>query len=260
MSLQWTAVATFLYVEVFLVLLLCIPFISPTRWQKIFKSRLVQLLVSYGNTFFLVLIVILVLLLLDAFREIQKYGVGELVDLKNNPVAVEHIHMKLFRAQRNLYIAGFSLLLSFLLRRLVMLISKQATLLASNEAFRKQAESASDAAKKYMEENDKLKKELKSLGVEVNDLPDTNVEEDNKKLKEEVRKLKGELESAKKTLHKSESEVVAIKKQCEGLTKEYDRLLDEHSKLQARVSCKTWAWRWVSTLAQADGPMDKKDD
>ncbi|NP_001086173.1 MGC84076 protein [Xenopus laevis] len=244
MSLQWTAVATFLYVEVFLVLLLCIPFISPTRWQKIFKSRLVQLLVSYGNTFFLVLIVILVLLLLDAFREIQKYGVGELVDLKNNPVAVEHIHMKLFRAQRNLYIAGFSLLLSFLLRRLVMLISKQATLLASNEAFRKQAESASDAAKKYMEENDKLKKELKSLGVEVNDLPDTNVEEDNKKLKEEVRKLKGELESAKKTLHKSESEVVAIKKQCEGLTKEYDRLLDEHSKLQA----------------QADGPMDKKDD
>uniref|UniRef100_A0A8C5R7K7 Endoplasmic reticulum transmembrane protein n=1 Tax=Leptobrachium leishanense TaxID=445787 RepID=A0A8C5R7K7_9ANUR len=194
MSLQWTAVATFLYVEVFLVLLLCIPFISPTRWQKIFKSRLVQIVVAYGNTFFLVLIVILVLLLLDAFREIQKYGVGEQVDLKNNPVAVEHIHMKLFRAQRNLYIAGFSLLLSFLLRRLVTLISKQATLLASNEAFKKQAESASDAAKRYMEENDKLKK-----------VPAASL---------------------------SENEVIAIKKQSEGLTKEYDRLLDEHSKLQ----------------------------
>lgn len=45
-----------------------------------------------------------------------------------------------------------------LLRRLVTLISQQATLLASNEAFKKQAESASDAAKKYMEENDLLKK------------------------------------------------------------------------------------------------------
>ncbi|KAM4696687.1 B-cell receptor-associated protein 31 [Rhinophrynus dorsalis] len=244
MSLQWTAVATFLYAEVFMVLLLCIPFISPTRWQKIFKSRLVQLMVMYGNTFFVVLIVILVLLLLDAFREIQKYGVGEQVDLKNNPVAVEHIHMKLFRAQRNLYIAGFSLLLSFLLRRLVTLISKQATLLASNEAFRKQAESASDAAKKYMEENDKLKKELKALGVEVSDLPDTNVEEENKMLKGEVRKLKEELESTKKALQKSESEVTAIKKQSQGLTKEYDRLLDEHSKLQALV----------------DGPKDKKDE
>lgn len=30
--------------------------------------------------------------------------------------------------------------------------------MASNEAFKKQAESASDAAKKYMEENDLLKK------------------------------------------------------------------------------------------------------
>ncbi|XP_053551914.1 B-cell receptor-associated protein 31 [Bombina bombina] len=232
MSLQWTAVATFLYAEVFAVLLLCIPFISPTRWQKIFKSRLVQLVVTYGNTFFVVLIVILVLLLLDAYREIQKYGVGELVDLKNNPVAVEHIHMKLFRAQRNLYIAGFSLLLSFLLRRLVTLISKQATLIASNEAFKKQAESASDAARKYMEENDKLKKDMKALGVEASDLPDTTVE-DKKKLKDEVRKLTEELDSTKKSLQKSQSDVVAIKKQCEGLTTEYDRLLEEHSRLQA---------------------------
>ncbi|XP_075434492.1 B-cell receptor-associated protein 31 [Ascaphus truei] len=244
MSLQWAAVATFLYAEVFAVLILCIPFISPTRWQKIFKSRLVQMVVTYGNTWFGVLIVILVLLLLDAVREIRKYGVGENVDLKNNPVAVEHIHMKLFRAQRNLYIAGFSLLLSILLRRLVTLISKQATLLASNEAFRKQAESASDAAKKYMEENDKLKKELKAAGVEVCDLPDTNAEEDNKKLKAEVRKLQEELESTKKTLHKSDSEVIAIKKQCEGLTKEYDRLMDEHAKLQAL----------------SDGHKDKKEE
>lgn len=41
----------------------------------------------------------------------RKYSVTEKVDLSNNPVAVEHIHMKLFRAQRNEYIAGFALLL-----------------------------------------------------------------------------------------------------------------------------------------------------
>lgn len=34
------------------------------RWQKIFKSRLVELAVTYGNTFFVVLIGILVLLLI----------------------------------------------------------------------------------------------------------------------------------------------------------------------------------------------------
>ena len=43
-----------------------------------------------------------------------------------------------------------------LLRRLATLLSQQASLMASNEAFRKQAEGASTAAKKYMEENELL--------------------------------------------------------------------------------------------------------
>lgn len=227
-------------------MLLCVPFISPVRWQKIFKSRLVRLIVTYGNTFFVVLIVILVLLLLDAFREVQKYNVSDQVNLQTNPVAVEHLHMKLFRAQRNLYIAGFSLLLSFLLRRLVTLISHQATLLASHEAFKKQAEGASDAAKKYLEENDRLKKDLKAAGVDVGQLDKGELEmsEENKKLQEEVCLVKEELEFARKSLHKAEAEIVAIQKQSEGLTKEYDRLLEEHAKLQAI----------------SDGPRDKKEE
>ncbi|XP_020832953.1 B-cell receptor-associated protein 31 [Phascolarctos cinereus] len=243
MSLQWTAVATFLYAEVFAVLLLCIPFISPKRWQKIFKSRLVQLVVSYGNTFFVVLIVILVLLLIDAVREIRKYDdVTEKVNLQNNPGAMEHFHMKLFRAQRNLHIAGFCLLLSFLLRRLVTLISQQATLLASNEAFKKQAEGASEAAKKYIEENDKLKKEAGIDGGKLDLNDDVLVE--NKNLKAELKKLTEELAISKRNLERAEHEALAMRKQSEGLTKEYDRLLEEHSRLQAAV----------------DGPTDKKEE
>ncbi|XP_033028869.1 B-cell receptor-associated protein 31 [Lacerta agilis] len=247
MSLQWAAVATFLYAEVLLVFLLCIPFISATRWQKIFKSRLVKIVLAYGNTFFVVLIVILILLFLDAIREIRKYDdVTEKVNLQTNPGAVEHYHMKLFRAQRNLYIAGFSLLMSFLLRRLVTLISQHATILASNEAFKKQAEGASDAAKKYMEENDKLKKKRKSKQGEVTDL-DTKgagAEEESKALQDEVKKLKDELASTKKALEKAENEALAMRKQAEGLTKEYDRLMNEHTKLQE--AC--------------DGPRDKKEE
>lgn len=244
MSLQWTAVATFLYAEVFLVLLLCIPFISPKRWQKIFKSRLVEFVVTHGNTFFVVLIVILVLLVIDALREIRKYDdVTEKVNLQNNPGAVEHFHMKLFRAQRNLYIAGFSLLLSFLLRRLVTLISQQATLLASNEAFKKQAESASEAAKKYMEENDQLKKEAAVGGVELS-AREVTLELETSNLKADLKKLKDELAINKQKLEKAENEALAMRKQSEGLTKEYDRLLEEHTKLQVAV----------------DGPTDKKEE
>ncbi|XP_036127620.1 B-cell receptor-associated protein 31 [Molossus molossus] len=244
MSLQWTAVATFLYAEVFAVLLLCVPFISPKRWQKIFKSRLVELVVTYSNTFFVVLIAILVLLVIDAVREISKYDdVTEKVNLQNNPGAVEHFHMKLFRAQRNLYIAGFSLLLSFLLRRLVTLISQQATLLASNEAFKKQAESASEAAKKYMEENDQLKKEAAGGGSGLT-AREVKLELANSDLKVEVEKLKDELAINKQKLEKAENETLAMRKQAEGLTKEYDRLLEEHMKLQVEI----------------DGPTDKKEE
>lgn len=241
MSLQWTAVATFLYAEVFVVLLLCIPFISPKRWQKVFKSRLVELVVTYSNTFFVVLIVILVLLFIDAVREIRKYDdVTEKVNLQNNPGAMEHFHMKLFRAQRNLYIAGFSLLLSFLLRRLVTLISQQATLLASNEAFKKQAESASEAAKKYMEENAELKKEAAG-GVTAKEV---KLELANSDLEADLQKLKDELAITKQKLEKAENETLAMRKQSEGVTKEYDRLLEEHTRLQEKI----------------DGPTDKKEE
>ncbi|KAM9785948.1 LOW QUALITY PROTEIN: B-cell receptor-associated protein 31 [Neosynchiropus ocellatus] len=235
MSLQWTAVATFLYAEVFLVLLLCIPFISPKRWNKIFKSRIVQAIALYGNTSFMVAMAILVFLLIDAFREVRKYSVTEKVDLTNNPTAIEHIHMKLFRAQRNEYIAGFALLLCLLLRRLATLLSQQATLMASNEAFKKQAEGASNAAKKYMEENELLQEKLRDAGIEVPEAgrKGPGVQEENKALKEDVKSLKEELEGTKKALQKSDSDVRAMKKQAENLTVEYDRLLDEHSKLLA---------------------------
>uniref|UniRef100_UPI0037E937F9 B-cell receptor-associated protein 31 n=1 Tax=Semicossyphus pulcher TaxID=241346 RepID=UPI0037E937F9 len=235
MSLQWTAVATFLYVEVFFVLLLCIPFISPKRWNKIFKSRLIQTIALYGNTSFMVAIAILVFLLIDAFREVRKYSVTEKVDLTNNPTAIEHIHMKLFRAQRNEYIAGFALLLCLLLRRLATLLSQQASLMASNEAFKKQAEGASTAAKKYMEDNELLQEKLRDAGVEVPEggKRGAGPQEENKNLKEEVKTLKEELDTSKKALQKSDSDVRAMKKQAENLTVEYDRLLDEHSKLLA---------------------------
>lgn len=45
-----------------------------------------------------------------------------------------------------------------LLRRLVTLISQQALLRASSQAFRKQAEGASQAARRYMEDNEALRK------------------------------------------------------------------------------------------------------
>lgn len=58
--------------------------------------------------------------------------------------------MRLFRAQRNFYISGFSIFLTLVIRRLVILISTQAQLLAQSEASMRQAQSASSAARSLL--------------------------------------------------------------------------------------------------------------
>lgn len=48
----------------------------------------------------------------DAVREVRKYSGKDLgKDAKLMPNMYDHMHMKLFRAQRNLYISGFAVFL-----------------------------------------------------------------------------------------------------------------------------------------------------
>lgn len=78
MSLQWTLIAGFLYAEIAVVLLLVLPVASPKRWNNLFKSRFLQGLQQQAGIYFLILLAILVLFLLDAIREMRKYSsIGE---------------------------------------------------------------------------------------------------------------------------------------------------------------------------------------
>ena len=153
----------------------------------------------------------------DSIREMSKYSAGR------DGAAHEHAHldteiqysMKLFRAQRNFYIAGFALFLCLVIRRLVLLIQVQANLLAEKDAALKQAKGASDAAQSL----------LKSSSSRVNG--DEINEELVKKLRKEMNETKDDL----KKLTKSEE---SLKTQATNLTKEYDRLMKEHESLQRK--------------------------
>ncbi|XP_014353251.1 tRNA-dihydrouridine(20a/20b) synthase [NAD(P)+]-like isoform X6 [Latimeria chalumnae] len=231
MTLQWTAVATFLYVEIGLLLLLCLPFISPQRWQKVFRFQLWGKIASYWNKAFLTIIVVLIVLFLDAVREVRKYSAAQVVEKDKSlfPNVYDHIHMKLFRAQRNLYISGFSLFLWLSLRRVVTLLTHLATTAGASEALKIQAESANEAAKKYMEENEILKRAMNwEKRIKNEDL----IGDDSEQLTNEIEKLKLELKKSSEALSRSKNELLAVKKQSESLTREYDRLMREHEKLQ----------------------------
>lgn len=74
MSLVWTLIASFLYVEIAIVLLFVLPLASPTRWQRFFKSRFLEMINRQAQIYFYLLFGVLVLFLLEAIREMRKYS------------------------------------------------------------------------------------------------------------------------------------------------------------------------------------------
>jgi B-cell receptor-associated protein 31 len=84
MSLQWTIIASFLYTEIIVVLILVLPIASPQKWQRFFKSRFFKSIRDQAGIYFFVLLATLVLFFLDALREMKKYS-----NLDKN----EHAHL-----------------------------------------------------------------------------------------------------------------------------------------------------------------------
>ncbi|XP_035478018.1 B-cell receptor-associated protein 29 isoform X2 [Scophthalmus maximus] len=227
MTLQWTAVASFLYVEIGILVILCLPFISARRWQSIFQLRVWSFMARFWNKVFLTMVIVLIVLFLDAVREVRKYSSREHgAGAKMQANMQDHLHMKLFRAQRNLYISGFTVFLWLVMKRLVTLINQLAAMSGTTAVLQAQADTANQTAKKYMEDNELLKQtlteakgdEAAAAGMEL--------------LKKEVKNLKEELKTTGDVLKKSQSESEVMKMQTEGLAREYERLLKEHQELQ----------------------------
>ncbi|XP_075883266.1 B-cell receptor-associated protein 29-like [Nelusetta ayraudi] len=225
MTLQWTAVALFLYGEIALNLLLCVPFVSAKRWRAVFSWRLWSWLSPYWNKCFFTMIMVLVVLFLDAVREVQKYsGPEPMQDAKVNPNVYDHVHMKLFRSQRNLYISGFSLFLWLIMRRVVTLLNQVAATLDDNAGLQAQMDGAVKAAKRCQDDNLLLKQALLA--------EEKVMSAKNQQLRSEIEKLEKQVKAAEEVVRKSSAEVEAMRRQSKGLAQEYDRLLTEHHQLQ----------------------------
>lgn len=223
MTLVWGIIASFLYVEIFVVLLLVLPLRSPQQWHRFFKSRFLAMLSRQAQTYFYLLLAVLVLFLLEAIREMRKYSSNDHTHTETH-LNVEMQHsMRLFRAQRNFYISGFAIFLSLVIRRLVSLISGQAMLLAQAEASMKQAQSATTAARTLMSQQKGDEKPTDSKAKSAGDA--ANVED----LKKKVTELEAELAKERKDKE-------AMKSQSESLNREYDRLTEEYSKLQKKIT------------------------
>lgn len=139
--------------------------------------------------------------------------------------------MKLFRAQRNFHISGFSLFLSLVIRRLVILISNQAVLMARSEAVTRQAESATTTAKHLL-----LQQKISGETVQ-NDSSEAH-DKVTLEWKAQINELQIKNQELENQLAREKKDKEAIKSQAESLAKEYDRLNDEYSKCVQSTSDK----------------------
>jgi len=222
MSLHWSLIAGFLYLEIAVMFLFLIPFISNKRWSQLFKSRFLKAVENQLVYYFYIVVAILVLFFLDAIREMNKYSESQLQTEASHGTHLDtqmQTHMRLFRSQRNFYISGFALFLCLVIKRLVSLITSSAIIEVEREAALKQAVSASRAAESLMQE-------------------DKGTSDLEKKLEDKEAELQTAL-----------ADVTSMKAQSLSLTKEYDRLMEEKDKVELRL-------RVLDT--GADG--DKKDD
>ncbi|XP_055938554.1 B-cell receptor-associated protein 31-like [Argiope bruennichi] len=224
MSLQWTLVAGFLYCEIAVIIILMLPFISATMWQRLFKSKFMRSLAAYSNFYFSAFFVILLLLFLDSIRQMQKYSSARDQEVDHGHLDAElQQSMKMFRAQRNCYIAGFALFLAPVIRRLVSLLSTQAELIAREVASLKQAQNATETAKKLMQENEQKNQQENKDNVQ------------NEEFESKIKTLKAQLQEKETELSKVKKDLESLHSQAQGTNREYDRLLKEHRKLQEQV-------------------------
>ncbi|CAJ0604303.1 unnamed protein product [Cylicocyclus nassatus] len=187
--------------EIAITFVLLLPWIRPTLWSKLFKSRLAVALSKYATVYFYTGAFGLFVLFADAVREVNKYSHVEVAmdsSLRHAADADAVIHMRLFRAQRNFYISGFALLLFCVIKRIMSLLSRGAQLEAASEAAMRQAEGASKAAKTLM-----------NAGGEG-----------------EVAELNRKIEELGTELKKTQVDRDTIRKQAENLQEEYDRVSD----------------------------------
>ncbi|KAF6767929.1 hypothetical protein AHF37_11375 [Paragonimus kellicotti] len=239
----WHLTAGFLYAEMFTVFLFMLPLFSSRTWSRFFKIGWVQKVAEFSHYYFNFFLVLLGMVLVEALRQVMNQR-SAYETLKSHPSDLRPeteslFLMRMFRAQRNLYIAGFALFMWFVFRRLVRLISEHAQMAASQEASLKQAASATAAAERML--NTSGEDDVSSTGYRLGLMTIRFAPRRRLISSEIVKRLKGEVETLTKKLESeteahqlTKQDLSTLKKQSMQTAQEYDRVSTECQELQVR--------------------------
>jgi len=208
--IQWQLVFGLLCGEMFICVLLCLPL--PLRFRRNILEGLAKLWAKPTvNIIVKTVAVLLLLLFVDSVRSIYdlQAKVDKHLETDKGHASSCDLYLRMFRAQRNSYIVGFSLFLFLLLWRFKEMILELQTIEKKSSAVVSQAVNSQKEYDRLTEEKEKLAKDLA-------------------KANETVTEYKSKVASSD-----------AIKKQAENQQKEYMRLLEENDELHRASNAKS---------------------
>jgi B-cell receptor-associated protein 31 len=118
------------------------------------------------------------------------------------------------------------------IRRLVLLISSNATLIADKKASLSQAQNASKVVESLMAENSKNEELKKMEQSEKGDELNNSVWDDQKE--KELVNLRIQFSESKESSVRYKRDLETVKSQAKSVTAEYDRLLKEFEEMQKK--------------------------
>jgi len=161
----WTVCAGILYSEMALISVLLIP--MPKR----FRRKLVLAVTGSGlvkqlHSSFIAIFIFICFMFAQSAVESHEAGDVFHTSNKDDVLASLNIRMRMFRAQRNLYVSGGSLFLLLVLNRFYSFIIEMGTGM-DVELLKKQAVKNNDEFMKILEERDMFEKKAKKAEVDL---------------------------------------------------------------------------------------------
>jgi len=171
MTLQWSVVFFILVFEMAICLILVLPLplsIRKSMWKYFATSSLIQ----KSKTFTIFMAFVLAALFIDAYRESRQYSEGAHAHIDTNIPGSAQPYLqhqsKYFRAQRNMYISGFTLFLGLILYRFIFVLADLYKIQENAEIIHKQAKNQQDEYKRITDELSTEKKRILVQAVQLN--------------------------------------------------------------------------------------------
>lgn len=223
MSLHWTLIAGFLYIEIGIIFIMLLSIVKPQTWRSLLTSRFLEALSRQSNLTLCSFIGILLLFFIESMRENIKYN-GKIYDHEHRhhsgSILFHEDQIHLYRAQRNLYISGFALFCLFIIKRVAGLISEQGQLKISVEALKTQVENnaqfVKEQSKKASDDSTVGSKKKCDETVKISNFGDnqevgSQIKEMIAEMENEIKKLKEEAAETKKVIESKDVQLEALK-------------------------------------------------